>query len=72
LSRRIYPTHGPFAQTSPSEPCGTCWDLVSQFKNGMATLFKLFMTLIFFLAIFYSTTIMMSYLYALDSAPLLF
>jgi hypothetical protein len=33
----------------------------------MATLFKLLMSLIFFLAIFYSTTIMMSYLYALDA-----
>ena len=37
----------------------------------MATLCKLFLSAIVFLLFFYSTTFMMSYFYALDSAPLL-
>jgi hypothetical protein len=36
----------------------------------MATLFRLFLSGITFLTFFYSTTFMMSYLYALDRAPL--
>jgi len=35
-------------------------------------LLKLLTSAITFLAFFYSTTIMMSYLYALDAAPLVF
>jgi hypothetical protein len=38
----------------------------------MATLFRLFLSGITFLTFFYSTTFMMSYLYALDRAPLAF
>jgi hypothetical protein len=35
----------------------------------MATLGKLLLAAITFLACFYSTTLMMSYLYAMDAAP---
>jgi ABC-type uncharacterized transport system substrate-binding protein len=38
----------------------------------MATLGKLLLCVITFLTVFYSTTIVTSYLYALDSAPLAF
>jgi len=38
----------------------------------MATLGKLLLAAITFLVCFYSTTLMMSYLYALDFAPLAF
>ena len=46
-------------------------DIVSG-GDFMATLFGLLGAVIIFLTFFYSTTIMMSYLYALDSAPLVF
>jgi hypothetical protein len=38
----------------------------------MATLGKLLLAAITFLACFYSTTLMMSHLYAMDAAPLAF
>jgi len=38
----------------------------------MATLLRIFLSTVTFLVFFYSTTIVMSYLYSLDSAPLPF
>jgi len=38
----------------------------------MATLLKLFLSMIMFVVFFYSTTIVMSYLYSMDSALLPF
>jgi hypothetical protein len=38
----------------------------------MATLGKLLLAVIVLLGVFYSTTFMMSYLYALDAAPIAF
>ena len=41
-------------------------------NKALALVHKNHAAMIFFLAIFYSTTFVMSYLYALDAAPLAF